>query len=185
MKTMHKVMVIALGSIALSGCSSTSETCGCETLITTFTAEPSAHQVVPENKFSEAYGNFTWVVDETVSDYTLTIHGFDLEDKTSAPTPRGDAYLRCADPAETGPVVYTLANDLNDWDRGSDGSFTVTGVMVEEGVNPVSGYVACGRDIASLADVVYAIHDGNIYVDVPSFENPGGEIRGLVVDVNK
>lgn len=80
------------------------------------------------------------------------------------------AHLHCGAAGENGPVVAFLAGQAA---PGFDGDVKIEGTLKDSNIiNP-----ACGATISELAhEMIF----GNVYVNVHSVANPGGEIRGQV-----
>ena len=93
----------------------------------------------------------------------------DIKDAVGALGAAG-AHLHCAPAGFNGPVVAFLAASVP---GGFDGKVqiraTLTGANI---INP-----ACG---VTIADLVQAMRDGDVYVNVHSPAHPGGVIRGQV-----
>ena len=82
------------------------------------------------------------------------------------------AHLHCAAAGVNGPVVVFLAGfAAAGWDVNGDwiGEATITDASI---IN-----IACGDTLSELAE---AMRDGDVYVNVHTIANPGGEIRGQV-----
>ncbi len=90
------------------------------------------------------------------------------------------AHLHCAPRGANGPVVVFLAG-LHDRGWDVDGKWinnaTVTDANVIQGATPSA---TCPEDIDDLADLVAAMDNGNIYVNVHTRARPSGEVRGQV-----
>lgn len=91
------------------------------------------------------------------------------------------AHLHCAPAGVNGPVFAFLFGlvpggfDVN----GDLAEFTLTGVNITAaGSSPTGCPASIGMAITSLADIVTAAQQGNIYANVHTTANPGGEIRG-------
>lgn len=91
------------------------------------------------------------------------------------------AHLHCAPRGSNGPVVVFLAGfHALGWDIDgkwiSNATFTDDNVL--QGATPSA---TCPETIDDLADLAAAMDNGNIYVNVHSVANRGGEVRGQVV----
>ncbi len=82
------------------------------------------------------------------------------------------AHLHCGLEGENGPPIIFLAGfHENGWDV--NGNWVDNATVTDDNIfNDVCG--------ATLAEIVEAIRNGNVYVNVHSVANPGGEIRGQV-----
>jgi hypothetical protein len=130
----------------------------------TFKARLSGGQEVPP-VVTDTTGRAKIQIDkkESAGEFTLTVNeGIRVT----------QAHLHCAPAGVNGPIVVFLAG-LHAAGLDVDGkwignaSFTDTSI-----VNP-----ACGTTVGDLADSMRA---GNVYVNVHTVANPGGEIRGQV-----
>jgi hypothetical protein len=91
------------------------------------------------------------------------------------------AHLHCAPEGVNGPVVAFLFGMI-------PGGFDVNGPLasfVLTNANIAAVGADCvphiGMEINDLADLAQALRDGNVYVNVHSVANPGGEVRGQVI----
>ena len=90
------------------------------------------------------------------------------------------AHLHCAPEGENGPIVAFLAgfHDLG-WDV--NGNWIRKTTLTDDNIIPdVTPSATCLDDIDTIADLFDAMLDGNIYVNVHTVANPGGEVRGQV-----
>jgi hypothetical protein len=86
------------------------------------------------------------------------------------------AHLHCGEVGKNGPSLVTL------FTRGGAGS-EVDGMLVRTSIDDndiVAGSKCGGKDIKTVDDLLNAIDDGMIYVNVHSTRNPNGAIRGQV-----
>ena len=111
---------------------------------------------------------------------TLTEAEFEL--KVSDGEAITQAHLHCAPAGENGSVVVFLFGFV-------PGGFDVDGDLAEftlTDANVAAVGADCfdfiGMDIDNLADLAQAMEDGNIYANVHSVANPGGEVRGQLLD---
>lgn len=128
-------------------------------------ADLSGAEEVPPHP-SDASGTAKFKVNQarTAIEFTL-----DLKNGTDILGVAG-AHLHCAPAGLNGPVVVFLAGSLP---GGFDGDVQIRGTLNQGNiVGP-----ACG---ATLAELVDSMRAGNVYVNVHSVANPGGEIRGQV-----
>ena len=82
-------------------------------------------------------------------------------------------HLHCGPEGENGPVVAFLAGAVPP--NGFDGKVTVRATLTDASIFPTT----CGSNIAEVLD---AMRDGNVYVNIHSAANPAGEIRGQIDD---
>ena len=83
------------------------------------------------------------------------------------------AHLHCGSEDENGPVIATLVQTIEGGTTASDLSFS--GVLADGSFADTT--TACGSNIEEL---LQAMEDGNVYVNVHSIANPGGEVRGPI-----
>lgn len=81
------------------------------------------------------------------------------------------AHLHCGFAGSNGPVTAFLAGAAPP--AGFDGRVRVRATLTDASVLPT----ACGGNIAELVD---AMLNGEIYINVHSIANPGGEVRGQI-----
>ncbi|MBY4678433.1 CHRD domain-containing protein [Marinobacterium arenosum] len=79
------------------------------------------------------------------------------------------AHLHCAPAGENGPVVAFLAG-MNP-PSGFDGRLRIRATLTEASILDPS----CG---ATIAELVEAMQQGEVYINVHSLANPAGEVRG-------
>ena len=115
-------------------------------------------------------------IDDTAADFRLQVRrGIRIT----------QAHIHCAPKGVNGPIVAFLAG-LNSQGYDVDGVFpwissaTLTDTSVIPS-DPVSK-PACPNTINNLRDLIAAIRAGNTYVNVHSIANPGGEVRGQLVE---
>lgn len=80
------------------------------------------------------------------------------------------AHLHCAPAGQNGPVVAFLAGQSA---GGYDGTVEMRATLTDANITNV----ACG---ATVAELVQSMLAGQVYVNVHSTANPGGEVRGQV-----
>ena len=114
---------------------------------------------------------------EVEFNYDLTEAKFELEvDDGVAIT---QAHLHCAPAGVNGPVVAFLFGFV-------PGGFDVDGDLAEftltdANILPTDGTGSCPNVIENLRDLADAMEDGNIYANVHSVANAGGEVRGQLL----
>ena len=128
-----------------------------------FTAELSGDEEVPPVA-TDARGEAEFEVDDDEIEFELEIKNGDRI------LGEAGAHIHCAPAGENGPVVAFLAGVVL---GGLDGKVVVEGTLT--GANIVND--ACG---ATIPDLVEAMMDGDIYVNVHSIPNPAGEVRGQI-----
>ena len=111
---------------------------------------------------------------------TFTEAAFELE--VSDGVAITQAHFHCAPAGNNGPVVVFLSGFVPggiDVD-GDLAEFTLTDANVTAvGADCVP---SIGMAINNLADLAQAMEDGDIYANVHSVANPGGEVRGQLVE---
>lgn len=80
------------------------------------------------------------------------------------------SHLHCAPAGANGTVVVFLAGMSP---PGFDGDVLIRGTLTDASIIDD----ACG---ATIAELVNSIYDGDVYINVHSKANPGGEIRGQI-----
>jgi hypothetical protein len=133
--------------------------------VLTFTAELSGSNEAPVVAATGAGGRATVTINQATGAGTYTVDIYNL------PTGVTAAHIHAGGPGVAGPVVINLtvvANLSNDF--RISGTFSATDVTARaaQGVN-------------TMEDVIQAASLGQMYVNVHSQANPGGEIRGQLV----
>lgn len=82
------------------------------------------------------------------------------------------AHLHCAPAGSNGPVVAFLAGSAP---PGFASRVEVRATLNDDSI--LNAGTVCG---ANIAELVGAMLDGNVYINVHSLSNPGGEVRGQV-----
>jgi len=99
------------------------------------------------------------------------------------------AHLHCAPQGQPGPIVADLVGMIR---GGVTGPLDVSATLSDANIIPEADQMAAeqtacsttiGTPITTLAELVQAIQAGNIYVNVHSVQNPGGEIRGQLMSI--
>lgn len=89
------------------------------------------------------------------------------------------AHLHCAPEGQEGPVVARLAGfDDAGWDV--DGNWVKDTFLLDRNIEATDTSGNCPNVIETVDDLVAAMEDGNIYVDVHTADFPDGEVRGQV-----
>ena len=93
------------------------------------------------------------------------------------------AHLHCAGAGENGPIIVFLFGLVN---PGVDvngtlsrGTFTNEDILFAANDGCIG---SIGRPINNIASLASAVLEGLIYVNVHSEENPGGEVRGQILN---
>lgn len=81
------------------------------------------------------------------------------------------AHLHCAPAGVNGPIITFLAGPFS---PGYSGHFEIRATLTDDNI---TGDTDCGSNIDELVDAILA---GNVYANVHTPANPGGEIRGQV-----
>lgn len=92
------------------------------------------------------------------------------------------AHLHCAPRGENGPVVAFLAGfHALGWDVDGEwvGNTSLSDANIIAGATPSA---TCPDTIETLDDLIAAIGNGNVYVNVHSVANPAGEVRGQLAE---
>ena len=90
------------------------------------------------------------------------------------------AHLHCAPEGQEGPIVARLAGSDNaGWDV--DGKWVKDTFLVDRNIEANTDTSGdCPDVIKTVDDLVAAMENDNIYVDVHTADNPDGEVRGQV-----
>jgi len=147
---------------------------------TIFLADLTGDQEVPNPVVTNAYGTGTFILsdDQTELSYSVEIYGLDIGD-IRTPEPDDNitgTHLHNAPAGANGPVVFGMIGPQHDVvDRKitiNDGN---AGSIVLEGIWNVADE-AEGAD--ALANQIGNLLSGDIYINVHTPGNGGGEIRG-------
>jgi hypothetical protein len=104
----------------------------------------------------------------------MTRIDFELEIENAAGILEGPGgHLHCAPADQNGPVIAFLAGGLPQG-SGFIGDVEVEATLYDGNIKPT----ACGTTVS---EVVNSMLAGDVYVNIHSAANPGGEIRGQVV----
>ena len=90
------------------------------------------------------------------------------------------AHFHCARAGLNGPVAVTLFT-------GGLGplifdGMEASGTLTNADVNANSCLIVIGRPVNNIASLALAMRDGLIYINVHTFDNPGGEVRGQMLE---
>ena len=120
----------------------------------------------------------------TTGKFKIKFNSTDTEAKFKLTVKRGveitQAHLHCNEAGENGPIVVFLFGmvpggfDVN----GKLAKFTLTDENITARGTGVDCEPIIGFPITNLSELRQAIEDGDIYVNVHSVDNPGGEVRG-------
>jgi hypothetical protein len=96
------------------------------------------------------------------------------------------AHFHCGRPGENGPIAFGLfePGDLTfDPDSGvAEGVLTNDDFSGANCVEDDEGNEIIGRPVNNIVALAFAMDDGLIYANVHTNENPGGEIRGQMLE---
>ena len=95
-------------------------------------------------------------------------------------SPAVAAHFHCALAGENGPVVFGLVSpgQCEGLDRGKIRMCTLT----NDDYSGASCTVEIGRTVNNIASLAFAMRDGGIYINVHTPTNPGGEVRGQMLE---
>jgi len=93
------------------------------------------------------------------------------------------AHFHCALPGENGPLVFGLFSPgpLVFDGRRADGVL-INADFSEADCKPAE---IIGRPVNNIAALAFAMHEGLIYANVHTTENPAGEVRGQMADLQQ
>jgi hypothetical protein len=95
------------------------------------------------------------------------------------------AHLHCGRPGENGPVVVFLFPDAPPASPGVDvDGVLATGTRTNADIRPtaVNCNAAIDRTVNNIASLAFAARKGLVYANVHTVVNPGGEIRGQLIE---
>jgi CHRD domain len=139
-----------------------------------FEATLSGAQEVPPVT-TDATGQIRVTFDEGFTQAEFELSVFNGEGVTVA-------HFHCERPGRNGPVVIFLFGPVDPIDV--DGELAA-GTLTNAGFRP-AGTTECpgliGRPVNNIASLAFAMRDGLIYANVHTSANPGGEIRGQLLE---
>lgn len=130
-----------------------------------FRVELSGDQEVPPVE-TDTRGTTILHIDQSLTEIRFKLDIVNAEGILGA----AGAHLHCAPAGENGPVVAFLAGAAT---PGFDGEVEIRATLTDDSI--VND--ACGEDIAELVE---SMASGNVYINVHSVDNPGGEVRGQI-----
>ena len=128
---------------------------------------PARAQEVPDAVETDASGKAIIHVNQQLTKLRLKLDVLNSDGLLSA----AGAHFHCGAAGENGPIIAFIAGPF---DPGYFGHFQIRATLTDDSI---TGETACGSDIAELA---MAMAEGDVYINVHSLSNPGGEIRGQV-----
>lgn len=90
----------------------------------------------------------------------------------------GGAHFHCARPGTDGPLPFGLFGPGPLTFDGAEASGTLTNADYTGA--DCTGFI--GRPVTNIAALAFAMRDGLIYINVHTVENPGGEVRGQMLE---
>jgi hypothetical protein len=136
-----------------------------------FRAKLKGDNVVPAPVSTETAGKFKASFEDGEFEFRLKVRdGFRVR----------SAHLHCAPEGQEGPLVARIAGfDKVGWDV--DGTWIKNTFLLDRNIKANTDTTGdCPEVIETVEDLVAAMENGNIYVDVHTKANPDGEIRGQV-----
>ena len=133
-----------------------------------FMASLKGANEVPPNE-SHGVGRAIVRVNRDNSALSYRLSAFNIDGVTQA-------HIHCGPVDQNGPVVLFLYG-FNPDGIAPDGLFA-QGTGTDEDIIPRDSSDVCPGGVASMADLIAHIRAGNAYVNVHTFDFPGGEIRG-------
>jgi len=91
------------------------------------------------------------------------------------------AHFHCALPGENGSLVFGL---FSPGPLVFDGR-RAEGVLINADVSVVDCNTAIGRPVNNIAALAFAMHEGLIYANVHTTDNPAGEVRGQMAGLQQ
>ncbi len=138
-----------------------------------FEAELSTAQEVPE-----VTEDITIDEAEIEAEFSEDLSSVDVELEVDDPRNVVAAHFHCALPGENGPVAFGLINPGSfefDGDKAE-------GTLTNEDFTGVDCVPNVGRPVNNIAALAFAMRDGLIYINVHTSANPGGEVRGQMLE---
>lgn len=173
----YRVVSISLAFVCVFACS-------ISTAGTIFTADLTGDQEVPP-VVTDASGTARLELsdDQSTLTYMIDTFGLDIGGIKTPDDPASDiegVHIHLAPAGENGPVVFGIFRPQHDVDdrlitiNGSSGLIRFSGIWDAADV---------ANGAAPLADQLANLLNGDLYINVHTVANPGGEIRGQIVPV--
>jgi hypothetical protein len=166
MRKLIGLVVAVIGSLAIVGMA--------EAAGTFVAALNGANEVPPVETDTFGRARIVFNADDTAAEFQLQVRqGVGIT----------QAHIHCAPAGVNGPIVVFLAG-LNAQGYNVDGIFPwITGATITDSSMIARTAEECGGTaIANLRDLIALIRAGNAYANVHSLANPGGEVRGQLVE---
>ncbi len=141
-----------------------------------FRAELSGAQEVPEVGTGTS-GRVTLMFDSALSEARFVLR---VENGTGVT----QAHFHCSRPGANGPVVVFLLGFIPGG-VDVDGELA-SGTMKNADITAIGANCvpSIGRPVNNIASLAFAARDGLIYANVHTAANPGGEVRGQLLEVD-
>ncbi len=112
------------------------------------------------------------------ADFNSDLSAVDIKLKVAGGSTVAGAHFHCARPGTNGPLPFGLFGPGPLTFDGSKAIGTLTNADYTGA--DCTGFI--GRPVTNIAALAFAIRDGLIYINVHTVENPGGEVRGQMLD---
>ena len=159
---MRRVMRMVIAAMFVLGTVGTAQA-----QVIRFTANMSGNQETPAGIVTGAFGTATVTLDLGAQRVSWSIDVFNM------PSGVNNAHFHAGGPGVSGPTVINVAFPSN-----ISNDFNLSG-----SAGPSDVLVRNDQGIRSWDDFVQSLMGGQMYLNVHSAVNPGGEIRGQVIRV--
>lgn len=161
---MRRVMRMMIAAVFVLGTVGTAQA-----QVIRFTANLSGNQETPAPVLTGAFGNATVTLDLGTQVVTWSIDVFNM------PSGTNNAHFHVGGPGNAGPTVVNIA-----FPPGISNDFNLSGSATAANLNSPGGR---DQGIRSWEDFIQSLLGGQIYLNIHSAVNGGGEIRGQVLRV--
>jgi CHRD domain len=162
---MRRVMRMMIAAVFVLGTVGTAQA-----QVIRFTANLSGNQETPApGVLTGAFGTATVTLDLGTQVVTWSIDIFNM------PSGTNNAHFHVGGPGNAGPTVVNIA-----FPPGISNDFNLSGSATAANLNSPGGR---DQGIRSWEDFIQSLLGGQIYLNIHSAVNPGGEIRGQVIRV--
>ena len=177
-KLLSGLAIIAISAVAITAFTGAINADGDSTQLG-FSAHLSGAQEVP-GVGTDMTGNVLATFTADLSEVALTLN---LEGIAAANEPTR-AHFHCAFAGANGPIAFGIVDPgpagINPADLAAG---ELEDVLTNADFNLVDCIPNIGRPVSNIAALAFAMRDGLIYINVHTPDNPGGEVRGQLVQL--
>ena len=112
------------------------------------------------------------------ADFNSDLSAVHIKLKVAGGSTVAGAHFHCARPGTNGPLPFGLFGPGPLTFDGSEAIGTLTNADYTGA--DCTGFI--GRPVTNIAALAFAMRDGLIYINVHTVENPGGEVRGQMLE---